>query len=101
MFNSKKKKSTEFQEKVKIELRNAKRIMMAEKGKSALSAVGFSVGLAYVLVEPFSLFTLAAVVAIVYFGRKFKGTVKKQFILSQQIIELKSSMSEKVWTPED
>lgn len=93
--------SSDFQEKVKQEMSNAKRILIKEELHSLFFALIFGTNLAAVILNPFTFFSLINVGLCVWMMKKFRPTVKKQFILAKHINFLKDSMKEKVWTPKD
>ena len=94
-------KPNDFQEKLKVEMRNAKRVLFVEEARSALSAVFFGCGAAYLYIEPLSFWSILALWVCIRTARNFKQTCKKQFILDKHMQFLKDSKGEKVWTPED
>lgn len=94
-------KPNDFQEKVKMEMKNAKKVLYKEEIYSALMAILFAVNMCAIFMTAFSVFTLINVGLAWFAMKKFRITVKKQFILAKHLQFLKDSMKEKVWTPKD
>lgn len=90
-----------FQDKIKMEMENAKKELFHEEIQSVLYAIGFASSLAHTVIASISGLTLLSLFFTVFFVKKFKPTVKKQFIIAKHMDFLKNSMKEKVWTLKD